>query len=322
MIPDVYKVPVRSGTLNKLLRIFPFMEVLSKIIYWKIKPLIPHKIGLYLKNLRTSAVKTAIISQVDLRDLSIFLKQIGIHENSTIVVHSSYDSLKSLKVLPRDIINMLVSLVGPNGNLAMPANRVYANTNQPIDFNVNNSKIWSGALPFTLLRDERSVKSHMPINSIVAIGPDAKNFVIDELTTEDETPCGQNSAWFKLYQNNALVLGLGVDLVHNLTMTHLVEDCWPDEWPSQNWYDRVTYRIMDSDYIRNVSILQRKEYIGKYFYTEARLARDLEKHGILKSYMFNGIKVQILSSVELIGFLKIRSKNFYPFYNCFLLKYL
>jgi aminoglycoside N3'-acetyltransferase len=322
MTIEVYKVPVRNGVLHKLLSILPFLEVLSKIIYWKVKPLIPHKKLLYLKNLRTSTLNTAIISHVDLQDLSIFLKQIGIIENSSIIVHSSYDSLKSLKVLPRDIINMLVNLVGPKGNLAMPANRVYDNTNWPIDFNVNHSKIWSGALPFALFRDKSSVKSHMPINSIVAIGPDAKNFVSDELTSENETPCGKNSAWFKLYQNNALVLGLGVDLVHNLTMTHLVEDCWPDEWPSQKWYDRVNYRIIDSDQVRNVSILQRKEYIGKYFYTEARLARDLEKQGILKSYNFSGIKVQILSSVELISFLKSKRKNFYPFYNCFLLKYL
>lgn len=315
-----YKVPVRMGFLNSILVKFPLMEVLLKFVYWKIKPLIPHRTVLYLKSLKSSSNDINVNNQVELQELSNFLRQIGVNDGVSIVVHSSYDSLKSLKVLPRDIVSMLCSLVGNSGNLIMPANRIIDYSKVPFEFNVGKSRIWSGALPFALFLDKSSIKSRIPINSVVVAGQDKQSLVCDELNSDDETPCGKTSAWYKVYLKQGLVLGLGVDLVHNLTMTHIVEDSWVDEWPSKNWYDRVNYHVIDNNFERNVSILQRKEYIGKYFYTEARLAHDLEKSKILKAYNFKGISVQVLNSVDLVNFLKGKRPSLYPFYDCFLLK--
>lgn len=320
MIVENYRVKVRSGFINIVLAKFPLFEVVLKFIYWQLTPLIPHRIVLRLKRLRSSSVIKTPIDLINLQDLSDFLKNIGIDNGESIVVHSSYDSLKFMNVLPRDVVKMLCNLVGNRGNLMMPVNRIFNPNISPLEFNVNKNKIWSGALPYALFLDKNSVKSKIPINSVVIWGIDAESFVSDELKNDYETPCGITSPWYKLYEKNGLVLGLGVDLVHNLTMTHLVEDTWITDWPSKNWYNDVKYRIIDGDSTRDIVIKQRKEHIGKYFYTESRLAYDLEKNGILRAYNFNGINIQVLESVELVSFLKGKRHRLYPFFCNFLIK--
>ena len=315
MVTENYRVPVRSGYINVVLAKIPLLEVILKFIYWKLNPLIPYNLIILLKKLRYSSIDNCKNDVINLDDLSSFLKAIGIKNGTSLVIHSSYDSLKFMRILPRDVVNMLQSLVGHKGNIMMPANRVFDLNKKPIEYNVARNRIWSGALPNALFLNKESVKSRIPINSAVILGANASSFVADELTESNETPCGINSPWYKLYSMNGLVLGLGVDLVHNLTMTHLVEDTWVEDWPSNNWYDNVEYKLIDGELTRSIVIRQRKEYIGKYFYTEARLAYDLEKNNILKAYNFHGIKVQILNSVELVNYLKKRRDNLYPFYN-------
>jgi aminoglycoside 3-N-acetyltransferase len=309
-----YIVGVRTGWIFHLFAKFPIIEVVGKICYWKLHPLLSDKVIIKLKNRSTSNDNSKEPLNFDFPMFLEFLQQIGISPGSSLVVHSSYDALKITRKLPKDIVNGLLNLIGEKGNLVMPANRVFDYTQAPVIFDVRKNRIWSGALPFALFLDKSSVKSRSPINSVVAVGPDAQFFIADELNQDGLRPCGRISAWYKMYQKNSLILGLGVDLVHNLTMTHVVEDSWFEDWPVRSWYESVKYQIIDDNLTFDVIVNQRKSQFGKYYYTESRLAFDLERLNILKSYNFNGIKVQIIRSRELVEYLRSKRPSTYPFH--------
>jgi aminoglycoside 3-N-acetyltransferase len=302
-----------KGFKNQLFSIFPHIEILIRIIYWKniffIK-FISRIIKCDYLIIRRSHKKEVI----DFNKIIDFLKSFGIYSGATLLVHSSYDSIKYSGKLPKDIVNDLLDLIGPDGNLVMPANRVYDETKQPIVFNVNKTRIWSGALPLSMLLRKDSEISRFPINSVVIIGKDAKEMVNSNIKEEFSTPCGLNSAWYQCYLKNAFILGLGIDLTHSLTMTHVVEDSWEHEWPIKDWYEAKQYQIIDNNFNQVINVRQRKEKWGKYYFAERKLAKDLSKASILKTYIIEGVDIQLIRSQELINFLRSRNANGYPFY--------
>lgn len=304
---------INKGLKNRLFSCFPFIEVMVRKIYWKnIRFFNYIKLKVKFTVYSSSKVKNAPF--IDFKKIVDFLKDFGIKEGDTLLVHSSYDSIKNSRKLPKHIVNDLVELVGESGNLVMPANRVFDYSQTPVKFDVNKTRVWSGALPFAMLLRKDSEKSRFPINSVVVIGANAKEMVADNIEGELLTPCGLNSAWYKCYQQDAFILGLGIDLTHSLTMTHVVEDSWEEDWPIQNWYDTKTYHVLDNEFSRVIKVRQRKDIWGKYYFAERRLASDLKKAGVLKEFVVEGVDVQIIKSVELIDFLRKKSKNGYPFY--------
>lgn len=315
----MYNNFANKGFKNKLFSIFPHIEILIRIIYWKNINFIKF-ISRIIKWDNLIIKRTRKKEVIDFNKIIIFLKSFGICSGDTLLVHSSYDSIKYSRKLPKDIINDLLDLIGPEGNLVMPANRIYDETKQPIEFNVNKTRIWSGALPFSMLLRKDSEKSRFPINSVVIIGKDAKEMVASNIIEEFSTPCGVNSAWYQCYLKNAYILGLGIDLTHSLTMTHVVEDSWEHEWPIKDWYETKQYQIIDNNFNQLINVRQRKEKWGKYYFAERKLAKDLIKANILKTYRIEGVDIQIIKSKELIDFLRMKNKNGYPFYGISKLK--
>ncbi len=304
---------VNKGFKNQLFSVFPHLEIIVRIIYWKninYVEIIRKAFKSSISNKKSSTNKT----EIDFLKIIKFLKDFGICEGDSLLVHSSYDSLKQSRKLPKEIIDDLLDLVGQNGNLIMPANRVFKVDCDPIEFNVNRTRVWSGALPFAMLLRKDAEKSRFPINSVVVIGKDAKEIVSNNICEDYTTPCGLNSSWHQCYLKNAYILGIGIDLTHSLTMTHVVEDSWEDEWPISDWYDEVKYKITDNDFQKVVTIRQRKEKWGKFYFAERKLAKDLYRASILKAFRVEGVDIQLIKSQELVEFLRKRNKNGYPFY--------
>jgi aminoglycoside 3-N-acetyltransferase len=304
---------VNRGIKNRFLSISPYLEITARIIYWRNKSLIlwifNHLIPplFYSKSLK-------IENKLDFSLVIEFLKNLGINNGSTLLVHSSYDSVKHSRKLPREIIDDLLGLVGAEGNLLMPANRVFNSEEDPIIYNLNKTRIWSGALPFAMSLRKDAKISRFPINSVVVIGKDAEEMIINNIKEEFSTPCGRNSAWYQCYLKNAYILGLGIDLTHSLTMTHVAEDSWESEWPIMDWYEIKKYEVIDKDFRIRINVRQRREKWGKYYFAERKLAKDLERANILKIFKIQGIDVQLIRSKDLIEFLRSRNAKGYPFY--------
>ena len=310
-----------SGFLNKLLTINPFIEVAVRRLYWSnIKHL--YKYGLFLNK----QTKTSSNVKIDFNNVLKWLRVKGVSKGSTLVVHSSYESLESSGISPPEIIEMLIDFLGSEGTLAMPAIRKYSSNsnvynyleNSEIEevtiYNPRKTKISTGALPFYMLRDERSFISRHPLNSMVAIGRLAESMMENNLNGYKPTPCGVNSSWNYCIKNNAYIVGIGINLVHSLTIVHVAEDTLDDNWPIKNWYRDRTFKIIDRDFESTRIVRERRPKYGTLYFAERTLQRDLLREGILEKIRIDNVKVEILNSIELMNFLKRKNQNGYPYF--------
>ena len=96
--------------------ISPYVEVELRKLYWK-----------NVKFLRHYRPQRAFLSKdtVNWNEVISYLKNNGVAKGSLLVVHSSYNSLKSSGYTPFEIISTLQDMLGSEGTLAMPVIRKY-----------------------------------------------------------------------------------------------------------------------------------------------------------------------------------------------------
>jgi aminoglycoside 3-N-acetyltransferase len=256
---------------NKIACISPEIEVMLRHIYWNNADIFS---SLKPKN---NNRKTKNSIPVDFNQIIEVLKRNGVKKGGLIIVHSSYDALAGSGLSPSEIIDKLLDLIGEEGTLAMPAIRQYKE--QPrkgkeyITYNMDNvvctydvrkTPINTGFLPYYLMRRKGSVTSRHPCHTMTAYGPLAKPMMEHNLDGEKPLSHGPNSSWKYCYDNNALVVGLGIDLVHYLSIIHLIEEIFGD-WPVKDWYRERKFKIIDGDYEIEKVVRERKPKWGALF---------------------------------------------------------
>lgn len=158
-------------------------------------------------------------------------------EFDILMVHSSYNTMLPMyKGSPRELLELLLSICGPEKTLVMPAfffgGRAYNYnirqyfTDKPT-FYVDKMPSQMGVLT-EIFRNYPGVKvSRHPTHRITAYGPKA-----DYLTADHElclTGCGKGSPFDKMSHGNTLILGVGVRYFHCMTQTHSAEDVLIEE---------------------------------------------------------------------------------------------
>lgn len=300
----------------KLISKFPLLEIISKIIYW-------NNYNLFKKYSPISIKKKPIIIQFE--KVIQNLKNRGINKGDILIVHSSYDSLSNSSLSPEKINDHLYELVGCEGTLVMPAIRKFQNNNSDKNYinsdfegltsvyDVNKSLVTSGLLPYYLMKLDSAYISRCPLNPVVAVGKYAYEMIQDNIQGDFVTPHGKNSAWKYCADRNAKVIGLGIDLVHSLTIVHVHEECHND-WPIKNWYRRRSFEIRDKNYLNKIDVFERKPIWGAYFFAEQKLKGDLLKNKILQVEYVDGLEISILSTSDLLDFISKNSSSTYPYY--------
>jgi aminoglycoside 3-N-acetyltransferase len=302
---------------SKISHIHPYVEVKLKKLYW-------NNINFFKKY----RPKTAKLTNEDVNwnEVICYLKQNGITKGGLMLLHSSYEAIKSSKHTPVEIIRSLRALLGDEGTLAMPVIRIYKEE-PPLEkvlktdiskilciYNLQSKNIMSGLLPFYLTREEDVKISRYPLNPMAAVGRLATSMMINNISEDSLPPCGKNSSWAFCVENDAIVVGIGVDLCHHLTITHVATDLYMEEWPIKNWYLKRAFDIIDYDFHKRITVLERKPFWGSFYLTGSNYRNDLIKNNILISKIVGGVIVEIVYSKKLIDFLRSRNQNGYPFY--------
>ncbi len=311
-----------SYLYEKIVVFSPWTEILFRKLYWKNVS----RLKKYKPKANTS-VNTQKVTTVDFTDVIHYLKDNNIGDGSLLIIHSSYDALACTGLSPEEIIEQLLHLVGKNGTLAMPVIRKFkgepkyeniltTDTNDLVcTYNVQKTVIISGMLPYTLMQHEGSVTSRFPLNPMTAVGSLASDMMQHNLEGEYPSPHGIHSSWKFCLDHGAIVVGLGVDLSHYLTITHVAEEAFPN-WPvsREDWYRKRIFDIKDGDYQIQKTVLERKPKWGMLYYMEKRLKRDILKQNILQTREINGITVSIVDSQKYISFLNSKNSSGYPYY--------
>ena len=311
----------KSSIVDKLFSLSPYIEVFIRRVYWR-------NIAFFVrfKNKRRVQPDPAELSVVDFGRILANLKSLGVQSGDLLLVHSAYDSLKNTRLSSAQIVNELIGLVGPAGTLAMPAMPIFRNDVDRSDYlsadisdrvyvyDRKKSRIKTGALPTALAKLPGAVRSLHPINTMVAAGRLAEDLMKDNLTGEFPLPCGVNSSWNHCVENDAWVLGLGVDLAHSLTMIHVAEDVLDEKWPVKGWYRHKHFEIIDGDLKIQKTLRERHPKWGTLCYAERTLCKDLIRCGIMKSVRVDGVLIELLRAKSLIDFLMSKNGNGYPYF--------
>jgi aminoglycoside 3-N-acetyltransferase len=307
--------------IPKILAVSPYAEVVARRIYWSSPWLIElaRRRGFAKPRPNTEA------TQLTWGKIEDFLRHNGVRTGSLIIVHSSAAALKPTGLSPSRIIDKLIELVGPSGTLAMPAFPKYEEEPQGIDrvradvsnlelvYDVQKSVPWTGVLPLRLMRYPGAVRSRHPLNTMVAVGPLAGPMMENNMMGERPLPCGAHSTWKYCADHKAIIVALGVDMAHSITMIHVAEDLHEAEWPVRNWYRDRKFQIVDHGASCHVVVRERHPRWAAH-YAERTLSQDLLRHGLMASARIDGIPVEVVAADKLLQFLARRRATAYPYF--------
>jgi aminoglycoside 3-N-acetyltransferase len=308
-----------DSLIKKIFSCSPHIEMISRRLYW-------NNVKWLSKRVKKNKISEVNITAIDFNEIENFLLANGVDKGSLIVIHSAYAPFKGRGKTPNQILDMLFEIVGNSGTVAMPAMAKFKNAVDVEDYlseskesivyeyDVLKSKIKTGVLPLMLHKRKESVRSRHPINTMVAMGPLAEHLMGDNLEGISPLACGVNSSWNHCVEEDAVIIALGTDLTHSLTMIHVVEDVLDKEWPINNWYLEKEFSIKDGDFHKKVKLRERAPKWGALHFGERTLCKDLMDKGILKSTIIDGVTVEVLKAKDLIEFLNERNSTGYPYF--------
>ena len=310
------------GTIyRKLALSSPRVEILLRKAYWVLMPLL-HKWT------SDNGAKEPAASQqpADFSKVIGYLRTKGIKKGDIVIVHSSFDSLKSTGLNAEEVINALLELVGEEGTLAMPAIRHFPEEGSGIAYlkqyikdevpenvvyDLYRSPISSGLLPFTLSRYDDAAISEFPLNPLVAVGAHAEEMVKGNIDGELPSAHGAHSAWKYCADKNAWNIGIGVDEKNYLTIFHVAQE--QPEWPykEEAWYLERNFTIKKGRNLSPLKIRERRHRWTTYF-PEMNFYKDLKDNGILTQQNVEGIDILCVRSSDLFEFIA-KQKDGYPY---------
>ncbi|KAF0201903.1 MAG: hypothetical protein FD170_2394 [Bacteroidetes bacterium] len=186
------------------------------------------------------------LSETDLH--KILVESMGIKNGDVIFVHSSIDRL-NISASPFKILNILQEVVGSNGTLLFPAwhfterAELYLKKNKVFD--VRKAPVALGLLPEIARRSPLAKRSIHPTNSIVAIGKQADELLMQH--GDSIYPCDELSPFYKMMKLNAKIIGLGVT-TEFLSFVHCPEDVMKADFPVKTRSDVVfETNVIDHD---------------------------------------------------------------------------
>jgi aminoglycoside 3-N-acetyltransferase len=308
-----------------LFTISPYIEVVARRIYWS-SPWLIEKVRKKRDPKRTTKRRNqAASTKQTFHKIESFMRSHGVSKGTLLVVHSSASALTPTGYSPSNIIDRLLEFIGTEGTLAMPAFPWYDREPRGIErmradvsdleltYHVRKSVPWTGVIPFQLMNRTEARRSRHPLNTMVAVGPLAKDMMQDNLAGEKPLPCGPGSSWKFCVDHKAIIVALGVDMAHSLTMIHVAEDSYQREWPVKEWYRERKFKIVDESGSVNVVVRERHPKWAIHF-AERTLSKDLKGAGILASTKIDGILVEIIGAEDLLEFLNSRKATAYPYF--------
>jgi len=308
--------------LNSVMAMNPWLEVAIRTAYWRL----PAVRSALSRLTRGGGSAPAEKVPGALQAIIATLAEAGVGRGDILIVHSDLDLLHKIGARPAEVNAALAELVGPEGTLVMPAYPLFADEPKGVErmtadvstltlrYDPKRTPIWTGLLPHALMRSPGARRSALPINSLVALGAHADRMFATELDGELIYPCGRQSAWFYCYERNAKIVGLGIDLPHSLTMNHVAEDSFPDNWTRLGWYRKRRFEIVRPDGSLVEKMVAERLPRWAMNYAERRLAADLRRAGVLREYQASGISLEMVEGRAHIDFLRKRADSHYPYY--------
>ena len=105
-------------------------------------------------------------------DLAGVLRMLGLAEGDSLIVHSSFRSLQPFEADPEAVVDVILQLIGPSGNLMLPTFNYTSSLPEPY-FDPDQTPCRTGIIPELGRQREDAIRSLHPTHSVAVIGPEA-----------------------------------------------------------------------------------------------------------------------------------------------------
>jgi aminoglycoside 3-N-acetyltransferase len=165
-------------------------------------------------------------------ELEAKFRSLGIDRNDSVLMHSSFSQFTGFKGDPGQVIDRLLTILGPQGHLFMlsmaytSSSYDYIKKGKPFDVRRTVSRM--GVISEGFRRRQCVVRSANPLHPVLAWGPKAQWVVAghDDLLYS----CGPDSPFDKMLELNTKMLFFEVGF-ETCTFMHFVEDRFKDSAP-------------------------------------------------------------------------------------------
>ncbi len=234
-----------------------------------------NSMSLFKKNLKKKVGKVIYRKSYSSKDIVAIMQELGMKKGSVVCIHSSMKEFYNFKGTAEELINEILSVIGEEGTLVMPAYPI-GNNNPNYIFDIEKDKTAAGYLAETF-RKYKGVKRSLNVqHSVCAIGKMADYLIKDHLNCHD---CwDKNSPYYRMCELDALVFNLGMPREFFGTFSHCVESVLQYEHPywAQFFKTQKVYKYYDENkniqqYTAYTSTLERRmrsKNITKYFTDE------------------------------------------------------
>jgi len=155
------------------------------------------------------------------RSIRADLTRLGVSGGDSVLVHSSLHSLGKFENRAQILIDALMEVLGPEGNLLLPALSYESVTPLHPSFDIHQTPSCVGGLTEYFRHRPDVYRSLHPTHSVCATGKSARDFIQDHHL--DSTPCGEKSPFRLLMEADGYLLFLGCGMKPNTSM-HGVEE--------------------------------------------------------------------------------------------------
>ena len=203
----------------------------------------------------------------ELRD--VLVGDLGLKAGDRIIVASSFGNLNA-DYSPKDVVELLMSIVTEEGNIMMP---YYPPTNSTIwakersVFDMNETKSGMGVITNVFSKMPGVIKSVHPIKAVCVWGKDAEQIANGH--EDSTTPYYWDSPYGKYLKLGCKSIGLGLK---NIPMVHAMEDILSE--PISFYYQKEKYKlkVIKQDgseievetYVHNEEVMEKSMSPGDY----------------------------------------------------------
>ena len=212
-----------------------------------------------------------LIYSYSTEDLAATLRSLGLEAGDTLIVHSGFRRFSGFRGTADDVIRTLLSVIGPEGNLAMVSMPYRGSSEAWVErgevFDVASTPSAMGLISELFRRREDVVRSLCPLHPVIAKGPKTAWLTADH----EKLPhtCGKGTPFHRMLGLAAKALFFDAPF-RSLTFMHYVEDLYADALPVPLYADEfATVRART----RRGEVIELRQAV---FSKPARERRDFE----------------------------------------------
>lgn len=242
--------------------------------------------SLFRKKIHKNIGKLFYHKKYTSKDIVSIMKKMGMKEGSIVCIHSSMKEFYNFKGTPNDLINEILSVIGSEGTLVMPAYPKKLCTDSV--FNPKTDPTGAGLLAETFRKVPGVLRSNNVQHSVCAIGKYA-SYLLEEHTSGEDC-WDTTSPWYKMCISNALVFNLGMPRSYIGTFHHCVESLLKHTHPywEQFFTKKQKYRYLSD-----------KNEIVEYTNLTCGITRRTREKKVTKFFNNEDWQIERISNLEI-----------------------